>query len=519
MRFFVDADSAHAPPAWEKTQFINIEGLPYLRRVRWEPPYLILDRGETDSGHLLCAWQTAQHGQIALTTGTLIERAAPYHLGTELARGTLNRVRNQTAMWQIAGMSMPDDLQPLTKAAIQWLARAVTSEEDPQQLKTFAQLSLDLSLQAIHSLTQSYARQTAVARARQTPKQIVLIGAQVPLATPPTGWPASLETACNTIGLSVSWKEIEIAEGEYSWTALDRSLAWSQSQNLRVCLGPILDWGAGAFPDWLTLWEDDFDNLLTVTTDFVRRVVTRYKGRVQLWNAASKINTTPVWVLSDEQRLRLAVKILETIREVDPRTPLILTIDQPTGECLAESAGELTPWHFVDALCRAELGLAGLGLEYRLGFATGESLPRDPLAICQQLDLWSMLNLPLLLFLQYAPQLPHPEQAQSRWLQDVGPVILGKQAVQGLFWNTLVDGPQTAPAASSKSVDTTGPAPGDTTKLDFSGQIRGSQPPVGDTPAATASGPPILPLGLYDQNLRAKAILSVLRELRLKYGN
>lgn len=474
LRFYV-AESDAPPPHWERAQFLNSEGLPYRLQARWEAPYLILDRADTDSGYLLALWSSAQQGLLALASGTLIERpGGDYILPLELARGTLNRLRNHAALWQMAGMALPDELRTLTHAATQWLARAATAKEDPALAVKHAQLALELALQGIQVLTTGYARQSAVARQRQTPQPLLLVGAQLPDLLPHEGWPPALLEACNAVGVATPWRSVEVGEGEYVWTGTDRALAWCQAQNLRIVAGPLVDLGTAALPDWLALWEDDFDNLLAVTADYITRVVTRYRGRVQIWNAAAKINTTPAWPLSEEQRLRLAVRILEVIRELDPRTPMILTLDQPAGEGLAERGGELTPWHFADALCRAELGLAGIGLEYNFGPAVGQSLPRDTLALCQQLDLWSMLNLPVILFLQNAPGGPaSPLQQQRQWLMEYGPVLLGKQVVQGLFWNTLQD-----PAAAN-----------------------------------------LPPLGLLNSHGQPKPILGALVELRQKFGN
>ena len=44
-----------------------------------------------------------QHG------AALMERDEPYHLPVELARGTLNRIRNQLAAWQSLGFRLPDE--------------------------------------------------------------------------------------------------------------------------------------------------------------------------------------------------------------------------------------------------------------------------------------------------------------------------------------------------------------------------------------------------------------------------
>ncbi|MGC4005134.1 MAG: hypothetical protein QM811_19270 [Pirellulales bacterium] len=121
------------------------------------------------------------------------------------------------------------------------------------------------------------------------------------------------------------------------------------------------------------------------------------------------------------------------------------------------------------------MGLAGVGLEYKLGFGAEDSLPRDPLAYCQQLDVWTMLNMPVILFLSAAPAGPAaPDEQQRAWLAEFVPAMLGKQTVQGVFWNAMFD-----PAVA---------------KLNEPG------------------------MGLFTSDGRVKPVLGVLKDLKLKYG-
>jgi len=50
---------------------------------------------------------------LVLSTASLMEREPRYHLPVELARGTLNRVRNQLAAWEQAGLVLADTVRGL----------------------------------------------------------------------------------------------------------------------------------------------------------------------------------------------------------------------------------------------------------------------------------------------------------------------------------------------------------------------------------------------------------------------
>ena len=60
--------------------------------------------------------------------------------------------------------------------------------------------------------------------------------------------------------------------------------------------------------------------------DHVEAVVSRYRGKVQLWQCAARLNMKNDFDQDEGQRLRLAVLTVERIRRVDRGTGMIMTI-------------------------------------------------------------------------------------------------------------------------------------------------------------------------------------------------
>jgi len=56
-------------------------------------------------------------------------------------------------------------------------------------------------------------------------------------------------------------------------------------------------------------------------------------------------------VFSEEQRLRLAVAMIEVVREASSRTPVVISFDQPWAEYLATDDYDLSPLHFAMRWC------------------------------------------------------------------------------------------------------------------------------------------------------------------------
>jgi hypothetical protein len=259
------------------------------------------------------------------------------------------------------------------------------------------------------------------------------------------------------VSLPLNWRTIEAAEGRRTWSDADAQVEWAHSAGLRIAAGPLLELDDRGVPDWTYLWEGDFSSLLAFMLDHVRAVVERYRGRVHLWQVASRMTHGHALGLNEESRLQVAAKAINTVRQLDPTTPLVVTFDQPWAEYLAHEQLDLAPLHFADALVRAELGLSGIGLEINLGYHPGGSVQRGPLAISRLIDTWSLLELPLLVSLTMPSAATEDErangkvkviarettdvspQSQRDWINKHVPLLLAKNAVQIVLWNQLSD--------------------------------------------------------------------------------
>jgi hypothetical protein len=211
-------------------------------------------------------------------------------------------------------------------------------------------------------------------------------------------------------------------------------------------------------PDWLCLWQDDLDSVAGFIAEHVKATVKRYRGKVSLWECASRVNIGEALSLREEDKLKLTVMAVETARAIDPKTPMTVRFDQPWAEYLARTELDLSPLHFADALTRAEIGVTGLGLEINLGYQPGGTLPRDRLAFNRLIDLWSCLGLPLYATLTMpssgeedplATSQSRPmdnvasggwtPQLQQSWIEKLAPFLISKSAIHGLIWNQLDD--------------------------------------------------------------------------------
>lgn len=457
MRFTLQHRDRISPDALQQIYVAGTEEIPWSTRASWEDDLLIVERTISDSGSVYVPWRIDGWGPCILSTSTLAERPRPYQLEVELARGLLNRIRNRVFVWEWLGLETPEEFHEQLSQATQSFSRAATSQSKPAAAAAKALEAIDLALDASEHLVCTYAEQAIVSREEQTPIP-ALLGVSLDVATPDVAVRRELVDACNIMQLPIAWRAIEAREGTRDWQQTDEKLAWCQKAGLKVAAGPLLLMDDAGVPDWLYLWEDDFENLTRLMLDHVQAVVSRYCGRVHLWHVASRVNTGNLLGLVEEQRLQLVAQVLELVKRIDPRTPTVVSFDQPWGEYLSDQDEDLAPIHYADALVRAGLGVSGFGLEINVGYQPDGSGLRPTFEIGRLLDQWSVWGLPLMMILS-APSDTAPDpnakngiqvaftdqegtvdkSPQQRWASSVLPLLIARSTVQIVLWNQLCD--------------------------------------------------------------------------------
>lgn len=457
MRFRLHDRDRISADALKRIYVAGTEEIPWSTRSTWEGNELVVERTVDDSGSLYVPWHIDGQGQIMLSTATLMERSRPYWLEVELARGLIQRIRNRLFIWEWLGLKTPAELQQQLQQATREFSRAATSQSRPAEAAASADRAIALALSVSEKLAASYAQQTIANRQRQTPAS-TLLGVSLGPETPDVRMRRQLVEACNIIQLPVAWRAIEVREGKRAWKHTDEQLAWCQTAGLKVAAGPLLKLNDQGVPDWMYLWEGDYDNLARLMLEHVQDVVTRYAGRVHLWHVASRINSGRLLSLGEEQRLQLVAQALQLVRQIDPRTPTVVSFDQPWAEYLADRDEDLAPLHYADALVRADLGVSGLGLEINAGYHPGGSSHRPTFEFGRLMDQWSHWGLPLMVMLSTASSKETDPAAhkgiiadlpavaddasidpQRHWAASVMPLLIARTSVQVVLWNQLAD--------------------------------------------------------------------------------
>jgi len=352
------------------------------------------------------------------------------------------------------GLSVPEQVHDTLAEALGFFAQAAVVEHRSKQSVKLAEEAVRLGLDAANLLAASYAEQVIEVRRSAAQKPGSFWGVDLGLSLLDEQTARQTVGAFNSANVPLVWREIETSEGHYCWDTTDKQVEWCRARGLMLSAGPLLRFDQHSLPDWLALYENDFDGLMGLASEFVKAAVRRYNGRVSLWQCAGRVNSPDVLSMSEEEKVRLAARAIEITRALDATTPLLVSFDQPWGEYLSRREMDFPPLHIADALVRANLGLSGLMLEINVGYHPGGTLSRDPLEFSQHLDYWNLLGVPLFVGLtvpsadgddplaRRAARLPPHSwtpKAQETWVARFLPLILAKPYVHGVLWNQLRD--------------------------------------------------------------------------------
>lgn len=444
---------------WQDAYICGIEGVPWQSTTLFDGSRLTITRSIDSSGKLLLACPVQNLGYRTLTTCSLRPTDKAHLLPLELARGSCYRARVQSDAWQRAGLTLSQKFMDLMSQGTQLFLDAAQRRGDPSAAAQASIQAITLLEEAIMDLGESYAVQAISFRKQREPQIGTLLAGTIVPPSPVD--PGSAEKFCeafNTASVRMTWADIETDAGRYDYDHAQESVRWCNNKGIRVIGGPLFDFRERLMPHWLYLLEDNFDELLSAVTNFAEQVVTKFRGSVQLWNCAAGLNTPGPIDLNDEQVMRLALGVLQTVRRTDPNTPAIVTFDQPYGEYLAKHRDGISPLHFADAVARSGLGMAGIGLDFRMNYSSNATLPRSAVDFGQMIDRWATLGMPLLVQLSVpggteadvkavAPSevlrvpgvVRDPASDQLRYAAPLIRTLLAKHIVHGIVWDGWSD--------------------------------------------------------------------------------
>lgn len=455
--------SLAAAKALEPSYFLGLpDYMPWLTAVTVSHGQMTAEKEVPESGCLCVPWSWPNQANgappaqpVMLTTATLVERPNSYRLLVELARGKVNQLRNQAADWQTGGLSLPPELDESIKEVSKHFGQAVCEREEADRADELASTTLSEALEVGDRLVETYITQVLAARLARSSRLPSQLSCTVfsPLIDPDQV--RELLSTFTLLRLPLPWGHIETTRGQYQWEKFDALLAWAKLLGLPIEIGPLFDVAPNMLPPWLPEVLGDPQSLVGHMLDFLEAALLRYRGDARNWLLTAGTNDPSVLELDDEEALTLNAQLLTSAEQINPTGEYAISLAQPWGEAVAQGYRSISPFVFADALLRSRIRLSYLELEVQIGSALRGSLARDRLDLSRLLDLYALLAVPLRVSLglpsaatvdpqaepaySLDPEVARTPEAQARFAEQVGMLVLCKPYVSGLHWSHWSD--------------------------------------------------------------------------------
>lgn len=428
-------------------------GLP--GEISFEDGHLVCDKKTVDAAALSLMVDAGKAGRLLLQTCLLPDRDEPYLLYLELARHRLKSFLVKLEDWLLYELPLEHPVIKLWSDSRDTFTEAmIVARSDPARSETLARTALEQSIEASENLAVMHADALLARRYSDGRMPSGALGCRVhqtQFAEPLT---KIIGADFDYISVPIRWCEIEPEEGQYDWSKLDRWMDWARRKRFPVMAGPIIDFRSHSVPEWLYIWEHDYDTTHDLLHEHLEAVVTRYRDVVSVWNVASSLHINANFTLAYDELMDVIRMATSLAKALHPGGKTMVEISEPWGEYYAGNTRSIPPILFAESLAQSGFKLDLIAVTLELGSQSQGRGMRDLMQISTLLDKLMYLNAPVVVSgiaaPSHRPKVEGPDGAgwwretwtpahQGRWLSKVASLALSKPYVESVCIQELFD--------------------------------------------------------------------------------
>ncbi|MEO0511299.1 MAG: endo-1,4-beta-xylanase [Planctomycetota bacterium] len=418
---------------------------------------------------------------LVLQTCLLQERERPYSMTLELARHRIMTFLNKLEDWSLFDLETAHPAMEAFERARQAFTSALVAlggdaQERHAETDTLAKEALTLSVLAGERLVEAELESRFPARVRGETYQ----RAYRALPARPSGPPPLLKNPTGTgivlpskpfaaatvaasrfsdseaqlvrgssdfLSLPMRWTELEPDEGKYNFAPTDRWIEWAvRTAKMPVVAGPVVDFSAKGAPEWLHIWEHDYETLREVVYEHVRSVVTRYRRTVPRWTIASGLHRNDNFALTFEQMMDLTRMVVLLTRKLQPSAKVQVEVVQPFSGDAGRSPRSLPGVIYADMAAQSGVAVDAYAVRLELAAPNPGSITRDLMTLSATVDRFAVLERPIVANIVTATRFDRPGRA---WLARAMEIVAAKPWVYAVTCESLTPDARRLPAGLS----------------------------------------------------------------------
>jgi hypothetical protein len=447
---------------------VGPESVPMPADISFRDGLLIVNRNEDHALGLALMWEVAGIGNLHLETTRLIPRDRPYNLNVELARCRLMKIVQKQEDWNLFDFPKAEKFFQRFKDSQNLLCDALGKLDQPSEAAKLADESLAISIDLSEQLAAFHCDLLINRRKASVGFVKHIFGCKVDPVIQNQKYKDTLTSQFDYAVLPLRWKQLQAQEHTFDASPVDEWMELLSRKRMPIIAGPIIDLTDGEVPDWMYIWEHDFDTLRDLAYEYVQKVVTRYRKAVSVWNVCAGLHTNEVFTLSFEQVIELTRLLVAQVKTLLPQAKTLVTIKYPFGEYHARSRASVPPMLYAEMVAQGGINFEAFGLELEMGVPVSGMYDRDLFQFSSMLDKFSTLGRPVFLTGLNVPSRGTPDPAdrsegkldpsaagywkrpwdgdlQAEWLVAAYRMALSKPYVESIAWSNLADISPTLP--------------------------------------------------------------------------
>lgn len=462
IRFIVGGDGpAGRPIELEGAYACGADGVPVRATLDLHNGELRCRKNAAGPVAISLLWKTPPFGAVMLETVRVMERDRPYILPVELARGRLMRISQKREDWGLFDYPGGDELYARVDAAKAKFVSAMTAASDVKAVE-LGNEALSEAVAVGEDLAVFHAGVFLDRRKQSQQFANRPLGCVLSTTTASEAYRARLTEAFDFVVLPVNWRNIEPKQGTVAWDSVDPWTIWAHKQRMPLRAAPLVSFHKMHVPDWLVLYEQDFDAVRDLTASHVRRTVQRFGAHVQSWDVVSGIHANNAFNFTLEQLMELTRMCSLLVRQIAPRSTTVIDLVAPWGEYYARNPRTIPPLLFADMALQSGVPFDAFGLQFYFGVPADGMYLRDMMQISSMIDRFANFGKPLHITAVQVPSAATPDPAdawrgqvspaaagtwrgpwseavQAEWLRRFYEIAMSKPFVETVAWRDLAD--------------------------------------------------------------------------------
>ncbi|HYO07430.1 MAG TPA: endo-1,4-beta-xylanase [Tepidisphaeraceae bacterium] len=447
---------------------IGPESVPIPGDVAFRDGLLVCDKTDDHATAVGLMWDCGPVGAYHVETTRLPPRDKPYNLNVELARFRLMRIVQKQEDWNLFDFPRAERFTQMFHEAQSLFADALGKLDTPGDAARLADQSLALSVELSEQLALFHGELLLNRRRASSSFVKHVVGCRVNSEVQNQKYKDTLAESFDYAVLPMTWKQLQPEEGSFNTEPVDDWVEMLARKRIPIIAGPLISLDEGGVPDWMFIWEHDFDTLREMAYEFVQKVVQRYRRAVSAWNVVSGLHAGAAFSLSFEQIIELTRMLVAQVKTLLPNAKTLVSITQPFGEYHARAGVGVPPMLYAEMVAQAGVNFEAFGLEVQMGVPQPGKFTRDLFQLSCLLDKFSTLGRPVYLTAVCAPSRNTPDpgdesdgrldpaqggrwhkpwdpQLQADWVDAVYKLAFSKPYVESVAWGNLADLSHTIP--------------------------------------------------------------------------